>query len=114
VAQAEVSLRRAQLGAEKLELQVKVDVRQALEDFATATKAVEVAEARHKYSEQALRSMEERYRVNASTLVDLTQVRASNLQSSYDLINARYSHLIKGLAVLYYSGTIGNAMPLFE
>jgi outer membrane protein TolC len=58
--------------------------------------------------------MEERYKVNASTLVELAQVRASNLQSSYNLINARYAHLVKGLAVLFYSGTIGNVMPLFD
>ena len=114
VAQAEVNLRQAQLDAEKLELQVKVDIRQALEDYATTAKAVEVAESQYKYSAQALKSMEERYKVGASTLVELTQVRASNLQSSYNLINARYAHLMKGLAVLYYSGTIGNAMPLFE
>jgi outer membrane protein len=114
VSQAKVSLGQAQLGAERLELQVKVDIKQALEDYATATKAVEVAEAQLKYSAQALRNMEERYKVNASTLVELMQARASNLQSSYDLINARYGRLVKGLAVLYYSGTIGNAMPLFE
>jgi len=114
VAQAKVGLRQAQLGAEKLELQVKIDIRQALEDYTTASKAVEVAEAQYKYSAQALRSMEERYKVSASTLVELMQTRASNLQSSYNLINARYSNLVKGLAVLYHSGTIGNAMPLFE
>lgn len=114
VSQAKVGLRQAQLGAEKLELQVKIDIRQALEDYATASKSVEVAEAQFKYSGQALRNMEERYKVNASTLVELMQTRASSLQSSYNLINARYSRLVKGLAVLYYSGTIGNAMPLFE
>jgi len=114
VAQAKVGLRQAQLGAEKIELQVKVDIKQALEDYATATKSVEVAEAQFKYSAQALNNMEERYKVNASTLVELMQARASNLQSSYNLINARYGRLVKGLAVLYYSGTIGNAMPLFE
>ena len=114
VAQARVGLRQAQLGVERLELQAGVEIRQALEDYATAGKAVDVARAQFKYSEQALRSMEERYKVNASTLVELAQVRASNLQSSYNLINARYAHLVKGLAVLFYSGTIGNVMPLFD
>jgi outer membrane protein len=114
VAQAKVGLRQAQLGAERLELQTGVEIRQALEDYATAGKAVEVARAQFKYSAQALNNMEERYKVNASTLVELMQARASNLQGSYNLINARYGRLVKGLAVLYYSGTIGNAMPLFE
>jgi outer membrane protein len=114
VAQAKVGLRQAQLGAERLELQTGVEIRQALEDYSTAGKAVEVAKAQFKYSEQALGNMEERYKVNASTLVELAQARASNLQSSYNLINARYGHLVKGLAVLFYSGTIGNVMPLFD
>lgn len=114
VAQAKVGLREAQLGVEKLELQTEVEIRQALEDYATAGKAVEVTRAQLAYSEQALRNMEERYKVGASTLVDLTQVRASNLQSSYNFLNAKYAHLVKGIAVLYYSGGIDKAMPLFE
>ncbi len=114
VAQAKVGLRQAQLGAEKLELQTGVEIRQALEDYTTAGKAVEVAQAQFKYSAQALKNMEERYKVGASTLVDLTQVRTSNLQSSYNLIYAKYGHLVKGVAVLYYSGGIDRAMPLFD
>jgi outer membrane protein len=114
VAQAKVGLRQAQLGAEKLELQTGVEIRQALEDYTTAGKAVEVARAQFKYSAQALKNMEERYKVGASTLVELMQARASNLQSSYNLINARYAHLVKGIAVLFYSGTIEKAMPLFS
>lgn len=113
VAQAKVGLRQAQLGAEKLALQMGVEIRQALEDYTTAGKAVEVAEAQFKYSAQALKNMEERYKVGASTLVELMQARASNLQSSYNLINSRYAHLVKGIAVLYYSGTIEKAKPLF-
>ncbi len=114
VAQAKVGLRQAQLGVEKLVLQTEVEIRQALEDYATAGKAVEVTRAQLAYSEQALKNMEERYKVGASTLVDLTQVRASNLQSSYNFLNAKYAHLVKGIAVLYYSGGIDKAMPLFE
>lgn len=114
VAQAKVGLRQAQLNAEKLELQAGVEIRQAIEDYATAGKAVEVTRAQLAYSEQALKNMEERYKVGASTLVDLTQVRASNLQSSYNFLNAKYAHLVKGAAVLYYSGGIDKAMPLFE
>jgi outer membrane protein len=114
VAQAKVGLRVAQLGAERLELQTGVEIRQALEDYTTAGKAVEVAQAQAKYSAQALQSMEERYKVNASTLVELMQARASNLQSSYNLINAKYSRLVKGVAVLYYSGGIDKAMQVFD
>jgi outer membrane protein len=114
VAQAKVGLRQAQLGTEKLELQTGVEIRQALEDYATAGKAVEVAQTQSRYSGQALKNMEERYKVGASTLVELMQARASNLQSSYNLIYAKYGRLVKGVAVLYYSGGIEKAMPLFD
>jgi len=114
VAQAKIGLRQAQLGAEKLELQTGVEIRQALEDYATAGKAVEVTQAQLRYSEQALKNMEERYKVGVSTLVDLNQVRTSNLQSSYNFNNAKYARLVKGVAVLYYSGGIDKAMPLFD
>ena len=114
VAQAKIGLRQAQLGVEKLELQTGVEIRQALEDYATAGKAVEVTQAQLRYSEQALKNMEERYKVGVSTLVDLNQVRTSNLQSSYNFINAKYARLVKGVAVLYYSGGIDKAMPLFD
>lgn len=114
VAQAKVGLRQAQLGAQKLELQTAVEIRQAIEDYATAGKAVDVAEAQARYSAQALKNMEERYKVGASTLVDLNQVRTTNLQSSYNAINAKYARLVKGIAILYYSGGIDKAMPLFD
>ena len=86
VAQAKIGLRQAQLGAEKLELQTGVEIRQALEDYATAGKAVEVAQAQFRYSEQALKNMEERYKVGASTLVDLDPgagVESSELVQSH-------------------------------
>ena len=114
VDQAKVQLRQAELDVVRLELQVEVDVRQALEDYSTASKAVEVAVAQSKYSEQALNSMEERYRVGASTLVELTQARATSLQSTYNLINARYGRLLKGVAVLYYAGRIDDVLTLFD
>ncbi len=114
VAQAKVGLRQAQLGAERLELQTGVEIRQALEDYATAGKAVEVAQTQSRYSAQALKNMEERYKVGASTLVELMQARSSNLQSSYNLIYAKYGRLVKGVAVLYYSGGIEGALPLFD
>jgi outer membrane protein len=114
VAQAKIGLRQEQLGTEKLELQVKIEVQQALRDHETVQKAVEVAQAQSRYSEQALKSMEERYKVNASTFVELMETRASALQSSYNLIKARYDLLVKGIAVLYYSGTIEKTMPFLD
>jgi outer membrane protein len=114
VEQAKVGLRQAQIGLEQLELQVRVDVRQALQDYGTAVKAVEVAQAQLRYSAQALGNMEERYKVGASTLVELMQARASDLQSSYNLIDARYSRVLRGIGVLYYAGEIDSALPLFE
>jgi outer membrane protein len=113
VVQARISLKQAGYDLEQLKLQIGVEVRQAMEDYTTAKKEVEVAEARLEYTHQALRSIEERYRVGASTFVELSQARAADLQASYDVINARYGLLVNGFAVVYYRGDIEEALSVF-
>jgi len=114
VKQAKIQLRQAQLAIEKLKLQIGVQVRQALEDYIAAQKDVEVSGARLKYSEQALKSIEARYDVKAATLVEVTQVRSSTLQASYNSINARYSLLLRGIGIAFYRGDIDGITSLFR
>jgi outer membrane protein len=114
VQQAKIQLYQAQLAVERLKLQIGVQVRQALEDYATAEKDVDVSEARLKYSEQALRSIEARYDVKAATLVEVTQARYSNLQAAYNAINARYNLLLRSIAIAFYRGDIDGITSLFQ
>lgn len=104
VAIARVNLRNQQLEMEKLVHQINVEVKQAIEDYFTARKQVDVAESQEEYSLAALKSVEERYNVNAATMAELIQVRSQYYQSQYDLVEAKFNLLIRGIAVAFYQG----------
>ncbi len=104
VASAIINLENQHLEMEKLTRQVSVEVQQAIEDYGTAGKQMDVAENQLKYSTSALESIQERYNVNAATMTELTQVRATYLQSSYNRVTARFNLLLRGIAVAFYRG----------
>lgn len=104
VAVAEINLRNQQLEMERLHQQVALDIQQAIEDYQTAAKQMNVSETQLKYSKDALDSMQERYNVNAATMVELTQTRAQYLQSIYNRLQAKFNLLIRGIAVAFYKG----------
>lgn len=104
VASADISLKNQQLAMEKLHQQVALEVEQAIRDYQTAAKQMDVSERQLKYSKDALESMQERYNVNAATMVELTQTRAQYMQSIYNRIQAKFNLLIRGIAVSFYKG----------
>jgi outer membrane protein len=114
VQQSKIALRQAQIAEQRLKLQIGVEIRQALEDYAEAQKEVEVSTAQLKYAEQALKSIEARYTVKASTLLDVIQARSVYYQSEYQSINSRYNLLLKGIAIAYYRGDIDGVTSLFK
>jgi outer membrane protein TolC len=81
-----------------------MEVQQAIEDYGTAGKQMDVAESQLKYSTEALESLQERYNVNAATMTELTQLRATYLQSVYDRVTAKFNLLLRGIAVAFYRG----------
>jgi outer membrane protein len=109
IASADISLRNQQLAMEKLHQQVALEVEQAIQDYQTAAKQMDVSARQLKYSKDALESMQERYNVNAATMVELTQTRAQYMQSIYNHIQAKFNLLIRGIAVSFYKGDY-NAM----
>jgi outer membrane protein TolC len=70
---------------------------------------VTVAQSQIEYSKAALESVEERYNVNAATMAELIQARSQNHQSLYDLAEAKFNLLTRGVAVSFYQGD-GNRM----
>lgn len=104
VASADISLKNQQLAMEKLHQQVALEIQQAVRDYQTAAKQMDVSERQLKYSKDALDSMQERYNVNAATMVELTQTRAQYMQSMYNRIQAKFNLLIRGIAVSFYKG----------
>ena len=109
VAAAKINLENHQLELEKMENQVLTEVQQAMADYRIAKEQLKVTEAQVKYSQAALESIEARYNVNAAALVELTQARAQYLESQYARVEAKYNLLLRGTAVIFYTGD-GNAM----
>lgn len=114
VASARINLNNQELEMQKRLHQVSVEVQQAIQDYATARKQVKVAESQSKYSRQALESVQERYDVSAATMAELIQARSQFYQSQYDLVEAKFNLLIRGIAVHFYLGDDHRMLSLFE
>lgn len=114
VSQANIDLRRTDIALKSLELRARLEVEQALADLETARKAVEVSRAQFAYAQQALTNYEERYRLGASTLLELLQARAVYVQSSYAVVRSKYDLARKAFALLYAADDIERALPVLR
>jgi outer membrane protein len=57
-------------------------------------------------AELALSASQDRYEAGASTLVELTQARATQVQAASSLVTARYNLLFQRTLMDYYVGDI--------
>ena len=104
VAQSRIQQDNARLSLLQQQLQAETELGQAVDDFRTAQQLIGVTEARLTAARQALAAMEERYRVGAATLVELTQARTNYTEAGYERVKARYGLITQGVAVAYYQG----------
>ena len=108
-----VASQRAQIQAEnaRIALQVQrqdvgVEVRRAYLDLSTAHERLHATLAQERAATLALEASEERYRVGAATLVELTQARASHVRAVSSLVSARYNLLLQRTLLSYYVGDL--------
>lgn len=104
VAKARIDQNTSDLELQKIQLQAGVEQGQAQQDFVTAQQQLTLTEARLVAARQNLAAKEERYRVGASSLVELTQARTDFITASYDRVIARYALMTRAMAVAYASG----------
>jgi outer membrane protein len=104
VALARIRQSDARLSLLQQQLQAETELGQAYQDFGTAQKLIGVTVARLTAARQALDAVEERYRVGAATLVELTQARAQFVEAGFERVKARYGLIKQGAAVAYYQG----------
>jgi len=112
VAQARVGVENASVTLTKLQQQAGVEVGQALADYRNAREQLKVAEAKLTYARQAWQATRARYRVGASTWIDLSAANATYIQARNAEVQARYAVLLQGLAVGYYRGDLGKMLAL--
>lgn len=113
VQQARVQFDNARLELEKLQQNIAVQVRQAYLDYLLAQKTLDVTEKQLQSAELALEAANERYRVQATTLVEVTQANANYVRALTDRVNARYDFLFRSKLIDYYLGKLDPSEPLF-
>lgn len=90
VQEAQVQRNQARYRARAQELQLENDVTGAFLTLETAYQTTQLQEQNERTAREALRLAEERYRVGASTLVELSQARDDFARAGQAHINARY------------------------
>jgi len=107
-AQAQIAKRNEQLTLQEKKLQVSLEVAQAVQNLQKAQKKIGVVESKLIHASRALQSYEERYRVGASTLVELSQARTQYVTAAFDQIQAKYDLVTQRISVAYYLGDLGR------
>ncbi|MBN2429663.1 MAG: TolC family protein [Deltaproteobacteria bacterium] len=94
----------------KIRQQIGLEVGQALADYRTARKQLEVAKARLTYSTQAYEAAQARYKVGAASWVELSEAWSALVTARNDEIKARYQVSQQGLAVGYARGDLEQVL----
>lgn len=113
VEQAQVQRKTAEWNYDDLEQDVALQVRQAVLDYQTSVKSLEVTERQLRAAQQALEAEQERYNVGASTLVELSQARASYVSAASNRSSAIYTYLARTRLIDYYVGRIKPDQTIF-
>jgi outer membrane protein len=103
---AEIQADNERLLLENLQQDVALQVRRAHLDFQAAQEQLINAEAQVKAAELALSASQDRYDAGASTLVELTQARATQVQAASALVTSRYNLLFQRTLMDYYVGDL--------
>ena len=106
IAKARIEKSNEQSLLEEKKLQVGLEIAQALQNYQKTQKQVDVFESKLTYALQALHSYEERYRVGASTLIELTDARSQYVTAVFDRVQAKYDLVTQEIAVAYYLGNV--------
>lgn len=114
IQQARVQFDDARLDLEDVQQTIAVQVRQAYLDYLLAEKTLEVTDTQLRSAELALEAATERYNVQATTLVEVTQARAAYIRAVTDRLNARYDFLFRSKLIDYYLGSLDPAEALFD
>jgi outer membrane protein len=106
---AEIQADNASLSLISLQQEVGLQVRRVYLDFRAAQEQLVAAESQVRAAELALQAAQDRYTAGASTLVELTQSRAAQVEAASSLVSARYNLLFERTLVDYYVGDLDPA-----
>jgi outer membrane protein len=91
---------------------VALDVRRAWLTLESTRQQLTVALAQQKAADLAVSTTQARYQVGTSTLLELTQARASQLQANVAVVNARNALAFQDALLPYYTGELDPTKAL--
>ncbi|HZF24971.1 MAG TPA: TolC family protein [Steroidobacteraceae bacterium] len=103
---AEIQKQDAQIDLDSLQNDVGLQVRRAYLDLQSAHEQLAAAQAQLKAAELALKAAQDRYDAGASTLVELTQARATQVDGASAVVTARYNEMFQRTLIGYYIGAL--------
>ncbi len=114
IEQAKVRYSNLSLDRQNLQQNIALEVRQSYLDYLTSVKRLDVTEKQLRASRQAEQVERERYDIGASTLVELTQARATLVDSESQRAQAVYQFIFQQKVIEYYLGTLNPSETLFK
>lgn len=108
IQQQKIAYKNAQLELENTRLQVIQDVTQAYSDYVAVTEQLESTERALQAAEKAYETEQERYKVGAGTLIELTQAQAQFVEAESNRVQATYNFVFQEKLINYYLGNLEN------
>jgi outer membrane protein len=104
--QARLQEDNARLALENQRQAIGLEVRRAYLDFETARQQLVATQAQQKAADLAVTTTQKRYELGSSTLLELTQARAAQLQAASAVVTARFTVAFQRAAMSYYAGDL--------
>jgi len=112
VQEAKIREDNARLALADQRQSVALDVRRAWLTLESTRQQLTVALAQQKAADLAVSTTQARYQVGTSTLLELTQARASQLQANVAVVNARNALAFQDALLPYYTGELDPTKAL--
>jgi outer membrane protein len=104
--QAKIQEDNARLALANQQQTIALEVRRAYLDYESTRQQLAAATAQQKAADLAVSTTQQRYQLGSSTLLELTQARASQLQAATAVANARYTLAFQNALMSYYTGDL--------
>jgi outer membrane protein len=106
---AEIAEDNARLAVTRQKQSIALEVRRAYLDQQSAREQLAAATAQLAAAQKAVEATQARYQVGASTLVEVTQARAQQVQAASAVLSARYNLVLQQSVMAYYTGELDPA-----
>lgn len=114
VKRQQVTYKNAQLQLQDLRLQILQEVRQAYNDYTNFVKQVQSTTKAVESAQRAYETEQERYRVGASTLIELTQANATFVEAKANKEQAIFNLVFQSVLLDYFLGKVSEDVTLIK